>query len=143
MPVKHPIIELNNSVFFTTMTPVSYTHLDVYKRQVSDNPEEKYYFDSYEDTQFAILSVFRFRAPINEGPDYNVYHNGKLFEIVLGDMLFNMYVENGGHVYEDCLNKENDKKEDESVEDLSKTIEDTTNSLKNLLNSIEKLNNML
>lgn len=31
---------------------------------VSDNPEEKYYFDSYEDTQFAILSVFRFRAPI-------------------------------------------------------------------------------
>ena len=110
---------------------------------VSDKPEEKYYFDSYEDTQSAILCVFRLRAPINEVPDYNVYHNGKLFETVSGDMLFNMYVENGGHVYEDCLNKENDKKEDGSVEDLSKTIEDTTNSLKNLLNSIEKLNNML
>ena len=58
-------------------------------------------------------------------------------------MLFNMYVENGGHVYEDCLNKETSKKEDEEVEDLSKTIEDATNSLKNLLNSIEKLNVIL
>ena len=116
---------------------------------VSDKPEEKYYFDSYDDTQFAILCVFRFRAPINEVPDYSVYHNGKLFEIVSGDMLFNMYVKNGGHVYENCLKKESNIKEsdkegnDGTEEDLSKTIENATNSLKNLLNSIEKLNNML
>lgn len=109
----------------------------------SDKPEEKNYFDSYDDIQFAILCIFRFKAPINEVPDYEIYRNGKLFETVPGDMLFNIYVENGGHVYEDCLNKETGKKEDENIEDLSKTIEDTTNSLKNLLNSIEKLNNML
>ena len=61
----------------------------------SDKPEEKNYFDSYDDTQFAILCIFRFKAPINEVPDYEIYHNGKLFETVPGDMLFNMYVENG------------------------------------------------
>lgn len=110
----------------------------------SDKPNEKNYFDTYDDTQFAIICIFRYKAPINEVPDYAVYHNGKLFETVLGNMLFNMYIENGGHVYEDCLNKEADKKEEkDDVEDLSKTIEDTTNSLKNLLNSIEKLNSMI
>lgn len=109
----------------------------------SDKPEEKNYFDSYDDTQFAILCRFRFKAPINEVPDYAVYHNGKLFETVPGNMLFNMYVENGGHVYEDCLNKETGKKENEDVEDLSETIENATNSLEKLLDSIEKLNSML
>ena len=54
-----------------------------------------------------------------------------------------MYIENGGYVYEDCLNKKTDKKEEEDVENLSNTIEDATNSLKNLLNSIERLNSML
>ena len=72
---------------------------------------EKNYFNSYDDTQFDILCIFRFKAPINEVPDYEIYHNGKLFETVPGDMLLNMYVENGGHVYEDCLNKETSKKE--------------------------------
>ena len=43
----------------------------------SDKPNEKNYFDSYDDTQFAILCIFRFKAPINEVPDYAVYHNGK------------------------------------------------------------------
>lgn len=109
----------------------------------SDKPNEKNYFDNYDDTQFAILCRFRFKAPINEVPDYAVYHNGKLFETVPGNMLFNMYVENGGHVYEDCLNKETDKKENEDVEDLSETIENATNSLKKLLDNIEKLNSML
>lgn len=109
----------------------------------SDKPNEKNYFDNYDDTQSAILCIFRYKASINEVPDYAVYHNGKLFETVSGDMLFNMYIENGGYVYEDCLNKKTDKKEEEDVENLSNTIEDATNSLKNLLNSIERLNSML
>ncbi len=114
---------------------------------VSDEPYKKYYFDSYEDTKFAILCVFRFKAPINEVPDYIIYHNEKIFETIFGDKLFNMYIENGGHVYEDCLKNDkvdviNNKKCNE-LDDLSKTIEESTNSLKRLLDSIEKLNNML
>lgn len=109
----------------------------------NDKPNEKNYFDSYDDIQFAILCIFRFKAPINEVPDYTVYHNDELYEVVSGEMLFNMYVENGGHVYEDCLKKEIDEKNNDDAENLSKTIEDVTNSLKQLLNSIEKLNSML
>lgn len=114
---------------------------------VSDESYKKYYFDSYEDTKFAILCVFRFKAPINEVPDYTIYHNGKIFETIFGDNLFNMYVENGGHVYEECLRRDkandtNEQKRNE-LDALSKTIEDSTNSLKRLLDSIEKLNNML
>lgn len=114
---------------------------------VSDESYKKYYFDSYEDTKFAILCVFRFKAPINEVPDYTIYHNGKIFETIFGDNLFNMYVENGGHVYEECLRRDkandaNEQKRNE-LDALSKTIEDSTNSLKRLFDSIEKLNNML
>ena len=35
----------------------------------SDKPEEKNYFARYDDTQFAILCIFRFKAPIKLYPE--------------------------------------------------------------------------
>lgn len=105
----------------------------------SDKPYKKFYFDSYADARLAILCVYRYKAPTNEVPDYTIYHNEEPVETFYGDMLTKMYVENGGRIYEDCINKGKENRE----EDLSKIIEGSTNSLKNLLSSINRLNDML
>lgn len=101
--------------------------------------EKMNYFPSYDDTQFAILCGMRFYAPQNDIPDYYVYdEDGKLFETVYGKDLFKIYVDNGGYVFEDCLNKETEEniedKNDEQVEvdDLYETINRVNNSLENL-----------
>ena len=111
---------------------------------VSDEPYKKYDFDSYEDTQFAILCVFRYKAPTNEVPDYTIYHNGKQVETMFGNDLFQMYVDNGGFVFEDRMNKKSIQKEsNDETDSLCQAIRDATDSLKGLLDRIEKLNKLL
>lgn len=112
--------------------------------------EKKRYFPSYDDTQFAILCGMRYSAVTNNVPDYYVYdEEGKLFETVYGDDLFKIYVENGGYVFEDCINKDNKeeiKKENEEVTDLNdfyETISSLNHSLENLVNNINKLTNIV
>lgn len=111
--------------------------------------EEMNYFPSYDDVQFAILCVMRYSAPQNDIPDYYVYEDGHLFETVYGKDLFKFYVDNGGYVFKDCLNKEIEEnieeKNDEQVEadELSETINRVNNSLENLINNINRLTNML
>lgn len=111
--------------------------------------EKKHYFPSYDDTQFAILCGMRFYAPQNDIPDYYVYdEDEKLFETVYGKELFKIYVENGGYVFDDCVNKGNDKisnetKEKNDEDDFYMMISRINNLLDNLINSINQLTSMV
>lgn len=110
---------------------------------------KRHNFSSYDDTQFAILCGMRFYAPQNDIPDYYVYdEDDKLFETVYGDDLFKIYVENGGHVFEDCMNKkkteyQEDEKVNDDEEDICQVISRVNNSLDKLINNINKLTNMI
>lgn len=50
----------------------------------SDKPNEKNYFDTYDDTQFAIICIFRYKAPINDMSDDIIYgygyYGGSIYE---------------------------------------------------------------
>lgn len=111
----------------------------------SDEPNKRNYFDSYDDTQFAILCRFRFKAPINEIPDYSVYKDDELIEIATGKMLMEIYLENGGKVFQDCIDKKSktETKNENKSDDLSSVIESACNTMKNLADNIDRLNDIL
>ena len=54
--------------------------------------------DSYEYAIFCIFNRMRFHAVTNSVPDYYIYKDNILYEIITGEELFNIYVENGGIV---------------------------------------------
>lgn len=105
----------------------------------SDEENIKHYGDSYEDVQFNILCVFRYKAPQNEVPDYYIWKDSELIETMYGKDLYDMYVENGGKVFEKYKSK---TKQDE-IDELSDTIHDVSEGLEELVNNINKLTNMI
>ena len=57
---------------------------------------EMQYFQSYDETVFAIMCVMRFKAVTNEVPDYYIYKDGEHVETLEGNYLYQLYIENGG-----------------------------------------------
>ena len=57
---------------------------------------EMQYFQSHDETVFAIMCVMRFKAVANEVPDYYIYKDGEHVETLVGDYLYQLYIENGG-----------------------------------------------
>lgn len=57
---------------------------------------ELQYFQTHEETVFAIMCIMRFQAVTNEIPDYYIYKDGKYIETLDGDYLYQLYIENGG-----------------------------------------------
>lgn len=57
-----------------------------------------HYFPTQEDTIFAIMCVMRYEAVIKEVSDYYIYNDETLVEILEGDYLYQLYIENGGVV---------------------------------------------
>lgn len=113
----------------------------------SDEPNTRRYFDSYDDTQFAILCIFRYSASFNMIPDYYVYHNDELVEIASSDMLLQIYLENGGEICEEYFDEDSEiikkYKANKELKELSKTLQECTQGLKELMSKIEVLNNII
>lgn len=105
----------------------------------SDEENIKHYGDSYEDVQFNILCIFRYKAHQNEVPDYYIWKDSELIEIMYGKDLYDMYVEHGGKVFE----KYKPKTKQDEIDELSDTIHDVNEGLEELINNINKLTNMI
>ena len=54
------------------------------------------YFQSHDETVFAIMCVMRFSAVTNDIPDYYIYKDGEYVDSLEGDFLYELYIENGG-----------------------------------------------
>lgn len=63
---------------------------------------EMQYFQSHDETVFAIMCVMRFKAVTNEVPDYYIYKDGEHVETLEGDYLYQLYIENGGKTLDDA-----------------------------------------
>lgn len=61
----------------------------------SENTEMKY-FETQEETVFAVMCVMRYQAVTNDVPDYYIYKDGKYIETLEGDFLYQLYIKNGG-----------------------------------------------
>ena len=59
---------------------------------------EMQYFQSHDETVFAIMCVMRFEAVTNDISDYYIYHNGKHVSTLDSEYLYNLYIENGGKI---------------------------------------------
>lgn len=102
----------------------------------SSADSKKYYYPCYDDTIFAILCIFRYSAMIGNVPDYYVYNDRKLVEILYGKDLYEMYLENE---QDDKCNLETKKLDTES---LHETLEKVNGEMEKLVNNLEMLNNL-
>lgn len=105
----------------------------------SDEENIKHYGESYDDVQFNILCVFGYKAPQNEVPDYYIWKDDELIETMYGKDLYNMYVENGGAIFE----KYKPKTKQDEIDELSDTICNINNGLEELINNINKITDMI
>lgn len=126
---------------------------------ISDEPHKKYYCDDYEDVQSCISldSMFKFHItdfldnsiPNDiDCPDYSIYKDGKLVEVVTGKKLAEIYLKGNSEIIADYINKKQEeelrcKKVVDDFNSLSSSIEDTNNAMKNLVDSLNELNDIL
>lgn len=120
----------------------------------SDDDETLHECDTHDDAVTMIMFTSRYPAMINSVPDYYIYHGKKKVETILGKDLFKWYIENGGEVLEDYMDKENEDEDgineidnkrtmQEQVDELSDTIHGVNNSLAQLENNIRLLTQMM
>lgn len=126
---------------------------------ISNEPHKKYYCDDYEDAHFLIKfdSMFKFHTtdfldnsiPKDiECPDYFIYKDEELVEVVTGKELAEIYLKENSERIEDYINKKNKevlkcKKLVNNFNALSSNIEGANNVMKSLLDSINRLNDIL
>lgn len=126
---------------------------------ISDEPHKKYYCDDYEDVQSCISldSMFKFNITdfLNnsipkdiECPDYSIYKDIELVEVVTGKKLAEIYLKENSEIIADYINKKKEKelrckKVVDDFDSLSSNIEDTNNAMKNLVDSLNELNDIL
>lgn len=124
---------------------------------ISNEPHKKYYCDDYNDVQSSISldSMFKFHMadfldnsiPKNiECPDYFIYKNGEIIEVITGETLAEIYLEKNREALANCINKKQEelkcKKAVDDFNDLCSSIEDTNNAMKNLIDSLNELNDI-
>lgn len=126
---------------------------------ISNEPHKKYYCDDYEDVQSCISldSMFKFNITnfLNnsipkdiECPDYSIYKDVELVEVVTGKKLAEIYLKENSETIADYINKKRKeelrcKKVVDDFNSLSSSIEDTNNAMKNLVDSLNELNDIL
>ena len=73
----------NNEYIEKYQRPVSYTHLDVYKRQDHDDkPLKALIFDSYYDSYVGVICYIRvFEGVVRPGDEIKMMNTGKVFEV--------------------------------------------------------------
>lgn len=125
---------------------------------INDEPHKKYYCDDYEDAQSCISldSMFKFHItdfldnsiPKDiECPDYSIYKDVELVEVVTGKKLAEIYLKENSEIIADYINKKKEeelrcKKVVDAFNSLSSSIENTNNTMKNLVDSLNKLNDI-
>ena len=120
----------------------------------SDDDDRLHECDSHDEAVTMIMFSSRYPAMVNSVPDYYIYHGKKKVETILGKDLFGWYIENGGEVLEEFVNKEDECEEvadepsvkknmQEQVDELSDTINGVNNSLAQLEKSIRLLTQMM
>lgn len=125
---------------------------------ISNEPHKKYYCDDYEDVQSSISLDSIFKIPINKYlddiilkdencPDYSIYKDGELIEVITGKTLTEIYLEKNCTILEDYLNKKQKKelmckKVVDNFSSLSSNIEGINNEMKNLTDKLNKLSDI-
>ena len=125
---------------------------------ISNEPHKKYYCYDYEDVQSCISldSMFKFHITdfLNnsipkdiECPDYSIYKDGKLVEVVTGKELAEIYLKKNSEIIVDYINKKKEeelryKKIVDDFNSLSSSIEGVNNTMKNLTDSLNKLSDI-
>lgn len=125
---------------------------------ISNEPHKKYYCDDYEDVQSGISLDSIFKIPINkyldgviskdkECPDYSIYKDGELIEVITGKTLTEIYLEKNRTVLEDYMDKKQKKKLSctkivDDFNSLSSNIEGINNAMKNLTDKLDKLSDI-
>ena len=125
---------------------------------ISNELHNKYYCDDYKDAQSCISldSMFKFHItdfldnsiPNDiDCPDYSIYKDRKLVEVVTGEELAEIYLKENSEIIADYINKKQKeelrcKKVVDDFNSLSSNIEDTNNTMKNLVDSLNELNDI-
>lgn len=125
---------------------------------ISNEPHKIYYCDDYEDVQSSISLDSIFKIPFNkyldnviskdkECPDYSIYKDGELIEVITGETLTETYLEKNRTVLEDYMNKKQKKelrckKIVDDFNSLSSNIEGINKAMKNLTDKLNKLSDV-
>ncbi len=125
---------------------------------MSSEPYKKYYGDDYDDVWSFISTNSMFEIPISkfisgsvfedkECPDYSIYKDGELIEVVTGKKLTEIYLEKNKEKLAGYTKKrqEEELKYKKMVEDfnsLSFNMEGINNAMKGLVDSLNKLNDI-
>lgn len=115
----------------------------------SDDIDKKYYFNSYADTVFEILYVYRYRAAKKDVPDYYVYRNDELVDTIFGKDLFKMYARKCGKIIEkssseikeDIIDKE--LEENKVIERVEEAFDEINKKIEILTEIVDKISDML
>lgn len=126
---------------------------------ISDKPYKKFYCDDYDDTWSFISTNSMLEIPISkfiggsifkdkECPDYSIYKDGELIEVVTGEKLTEIYYEKNKEKIANYAkkNQEEELKYKKMVEDfnsLSSNMEGINNAIKDLVDDLNRLNDIL
>ena len=115
----------------------------------SDDIDKKYYFNSYADTVFEILYVYRYRAAKKDVPDYYVYRNDELVDTIFGKDLFKMYARKCGEIIEKSSNEikediiDKELEENKVIERVEEAFDEINKKIEILTEIVDKISDML
>lgn len=126
----------------------------------SDEPHRKCYCMDYGDVHSMISLDSMFKVPRltkflddstdddRKCPDYSIYKDGELIEVVTGEKLTEVYLEENKEVLADYAKKKQEgelrcKKMVNDFNSLNSSMEGINNAMKNLVDSLNELNGIL